>query len=145
LQRHSALIPLSQQHHNGLALCVMASRSLAQDSSSENVSTWCARAVDRFDLELRNHFEMEEELLFPAHPGLLAAQLIAEHRAMEALVARLRSTPTRDVLDEFLELLRRHIRLEENEFFESAQRSIPAAQLQAIGEEINRRAVRICL
>ncbi|MEP7362845.1 MAG: hemerythrin domain-containing protein [Acidobacteriota bacterium] len=145
MQRHSALIPLSQQHHNGLALCVMASRSLAEDASPENLVLWCGRAVERFDGELANHFQLEEEILFPAHPGPLAEQLIAEHRELESFVATLRSAPDRSTLDAFLELLRRHIRLEENEFFESAQRSVPAAQLQSIGEEINRRAVQIRL
>lgn len=145
MQRHSALIPLSQQHHNGLALGVMAARSLAQDPSPQNVAHWCARAVERFEVELVNHFELEEQLLFPAHPGALAEKLIAEHRELEALAAQLRAMPARETLDSFLELLRRHIRLEENEFFESAQRTVPAAQLQSIGEEIDRRAVRICL
>ena len=123
----------------------MARRSLEQDPSPENVAHWCARAVDRFDLELVNHFQLEEELLFPAHAGPLADHLIAEHRALEALIAQLRAAPDRATLDQFLELLRSHIRLEENEFFESAQRSVSAAQLQSIGEEIDRRAVRICL
>lgn len=101
--------------------------------------------MDRYDLELKNHFELEEELLFPAHTGPLADRLIAEHRQLEAFVAQLRETPARETLDSFLELLRSHIRLEENEFFESAQRILSAGQLQAIGEEIDRRAVRICL
>ena len=70
---------------------------------------------------------------------------LALHRALEALIAQLRAAPDRATLDQFLELLRSHIRLEENEFFESAQRSVSAAQLQSIGEEIDRRAVRICL
>ena len=123
----------------------MASRSLAADQSPENVAAWSARAVDRYDLELVNHFELEEELLFPVCAGALADRLINEHRTLEAFVSEMREAPSREVLEKFLELLRNHIRLEENEFFEAAQRTLPAEQLQAIGEEIDRRAVRICL
>jgi len=127
----------------------MARRSLAQDSTPENVARWAARAVERFDVELKNHFDLEEELLFPAHPGPLAERLLAEHRELESLVERLRGgaegEATRETLDAFLELLSAHIRLEENEFFESAQRSLSAELLQSIGAEIDRRAVRVCL
>ena len=36
--RDPILVPLSHQHHNGLALCVMTRRSLAADSSAQNVA-----------------------------------------------------------------------------------------------------------
>ena len=124
---------------------MLAERSLKEDSSSENIRKWAAKAVDRYEVELVNHFEMEEQLLFPAHPGELAQRLIGEHRQMESFVERLRSEPDRSVLENFLQLLRSHIRLEENEFFESAQRSVPAEELRRIGAEIDRRAVRVCL
>ena len=110
-----------------------------------HVRKWAAKAVDRYEVELSNHFELEEQLLFPAHPGELAQRLIGEHRQLEAFVERLRDEPTPAVLEKFLELLRSHIRLEENEFFESAQRSVAADELRRIGAEIDRRAVRVCL
>ena len=63
--RDPSLIPLSHQHHNGLALCVMTRRSLAADSSAENIAKLARRAIDRYEVELVNHFEMEEQVLFP--------------------------------------------------------------------------------
>jgi hemerythrin-like domain-containing protein len=145
LLRDPALVPLSHQHHNGLALCVLAERALREDSSEENVRRWAAKAVDRYEIELSNHFELEEQLLFPAHPGDLAARLAAEHRELERHIGELRGAPSRATLDAFLALLRAHIRTEENEYFESAQRAIGPGDLHRIGEEIARRAVRVCL
>ena len=93
--RDPSLIPLSHQHHNGLALCVMTRRSLAADSSAQNVAKLARRAIDRYELELVNHFEIEEQVLFPAcGPMPLIAELIAEHRMMEGLIAQLRTAPT---------------------------------------------------
>jgi hemerythrin-like domain-containing protein len=146
MRRDASLIPLSHQHHNGLALCVMTRRSLAQDTSPENIARLARRAIDRYELELVNHFEIEEQVLFPlCGPMPLVAELIAEHRAMEAFIPRLRTAPTADLLEQFCRLLSTHIRREENELFEQIQQSLARDVLDRAGVEIDRRAVRICL
>ena len=68
-----------------------------------------------------------------------------EHRAIEALVTELRMAPSAAVLEQFCALLSGHIRKEESELFEQIQRDIPREVLDRTGEEIDRRAVRICL
>uniref|UniRef100_Q01UY9 Hemerythrin HHE cation binding domain protein n=1 Tax=Solibacter usitatus (strain Ellin6076) TaxID=234267 RepID=Q01UY9_SOLUE len=144
--RDSSLIPLSHQHHNGLALCVLTRRSLAADASLANIARLAKRAIDRYELELVNHFEIEEQVLFPAcgtHP--LVESLVAEHRALEALIARLRESPSAALLEDFCALLSAHIRREERELFEHIQRTLPADVLLSLGAEIDRRAVRLCL
>jgi hemerythrin-like domain-containing protein len=144
--RDASLIPLSHQHHNGLALCVMTRRSLAADGTSANVAKLARRATDRYELELVNHFEIEEQVLFPAcGPMPLIAQLLAEHRMIEGLIAQLRTTPTGALLEQFCALLSGHIRREESELFEQIQRVLPREVLDRAGSEIDRRAVRICL
>ena len=144
--RDPSLIPLSHQHHDGLALCVLVRRSLAADSSPENLLKLAKRAIDRYELELVNHFEIEEQVLFPAcGPMPLIVELLAQHRAIESFIAQLRTTPSVTLLEEFCELLSRHIRLEENDLFEQAQRALTRDVLDRIGSEIDRRAVRVCL
>jgi hemerythrin-like domain-containing protein len=146
MRRDASLIPLSHQHHNGLALGVLTRRSLAADASPENLARLARRVVDRYELELSNHFAIEEEVLFPACPETALVELLArEHRVMEGLVAQLRQSPSKAVLEEFCAMLARHIRREESELFEQAQRTLPRATLERIGREIDRRAVRICL
>jgi len=144
--RDPSLIPLSQQHHNALALCVLTRRSLAADASSENLAKLAKRVIDRYELELVNHFEIEEQVLFPlCGPLPIVAELIAEHRAIEALVERVRTEPSAALLEEFCGLLSGHIRREENQLFEQVQRSLPRDVLDQAGAEIDRRAVRVCL
>ena len=144
--RDRSLIPRSQQHHNGLSLCVLTERSLREDSSSANVAKLARKAIDRYELELANHFEIEESILFPAIENhALVPGLIAEHRQLEALIGRLREGPTTALLLEFTALLRTHIRREENELFGDIQRLLPRELLDSLGKEIDARAVRICL
>jgi len=117
--RDPSLIPLSHQHHNGLALCVMMQRSLEKDGSSENVATWTQKAIDRYELELVNHFEIEEQVLFPAcGPMPIIPELLLEHRLVEGLITKLRTQPSAAVLEQFCAVLTAHIRREENELFE---------------------------
>jgi hemerythrin-like domain-containing protein len=144
--RDRSLIPLSQQHHNGLSLCVLTERSLGEDASAANVAKLARKAIDRYELELLNHFEMEETILFPevaGHP--LVPGLISEHRQLEALISRMRDEPSSAVLLEFTALLRTHIRREENELFQDIQRLLPRETLDSLGKEIDAKAVRICL
>jgi hemerythrin-like domain-containing protein len=143
--RDPTLVPLSHQHQHGLALCVMTDRSLAADGSQKNVAKLAQRCVDRYEVELTNHFEVEEQVLFPAAPSRLTEELIAEHRQLETMIERLRTTPSAGVLTEFTALLRRHIRREENELFEQMQRDVPRETLDAVGQEIERKVVRVCL
>ena len=144
--RDASLIPLSHQHHNGLALCVMTRRSLAANSSPGDVAKLARRATDRYELELANHFEIEEQVLFPACGEMpLVRELVAEHRRIEGLIAQLRTAPTGALLEEFCALLAAHIRREENELFEEIQRSLPREVLDRAGSEIDRRVVRVCL
>ncbi|HUA63277.1 MAG TPA: hemerythrin domain-containing protein [Verrucomicrobiae bacterium] len=144
--RDKALVPLSHQHHNGLALCVLTRRAMAADGSTENLGRLGRRIGERYDLELANHFEIEEQVLFPlCGPKPLVAELIAEHRQLETLVAEVRERPAVERLEEFCALLSSHIRREENELFEEVQREAPRAELDRAGEEIDRRAIRVCL
>lgn len=144
--RDPALIPLSHQHHNGLAFCVLTRRALAQDVSPENIARLARRAIDRYELELANHFEIEEQVLFPVCGEMaLIGELVREHRALEGLIAELRAAPSADVLEQFCALLSTHIRREEYELFEEIQGTLTRETLDRAGAEIDRRAVRICL
>jgi hemerythrin-like domain-containing protein len=143
--RDPSLIPLSHQHHNGLVLCLLIERSLRKDASCDNIGQLARKVIDRYELELTNHFEIEESILFPAIESPLIIGLMAEHRRIEALIGSLRAEPTATLLLEFTALLRTHIRREENELFEEIQRRVPREQLDSLGKKIDTKAVRICV
>ena len=148
--RHKSLHPLSHQHHNGLALCVLLERSLAADRSDANLARLAAKVWDRFELELVNHFSLEEDLLFPAilaelGPSPLVTSLVAEHRLMEQMAHSLRVLSSEKALLAFAVLLRTHIRREESELFEQTQGCLSPETMERLGAEFESRAVRVCL
>jgi len=143
--RDPSLIPLSHQHHNGLSLCVLTERSLKEDASPDNVAKLARKAIDRYEIELANHFQIEEEILFPACESALTAELRAEHRALEGLIGTLRTAPAAAVLTQFTSLLRGHIRKEENDLFEAIQKDVSRETLDALGRKIEEKVIRVCL
>ncbi len=146
--RDRNLIPLSHQHHNGLALCVLTERSLRADRSAANLRRLARRCVERYEAELANHFDIEETILFPILPDSLqeiVTELLAEHRRLEELVGHLRQKESEDDLRDFCNLLRRHIRREESDLFQRAQLLLPKDLLETAGEEIDRLAVHVCI
>ena len=148
--RDRSLVPLSHQHHNGLAFCVLTERSLAGSASEANVAKLARYAIDRYEIELTNHFDLEEGTLFPAIRDELGDlplvhELVAEHRKIEALIEMLRHTPSQRTLHELVTLLRSHIRREENELFQEVQKRLSREGLDRIGAVLDERAVRVCL
>jgi len=130
--RDPSLVPLSHEHQHALALCVLIDRSTA------DVDIQARTIVDQFDSEMRSHFEVEERVLFPAAAAIPAAhdlvqELIAEHRRMTSMVDVLRRTGDRGIIAEFTDVLRRHVRKEENSLFEEVQRSLSREQLDRLG------------
>ncbi len=143
--RHPSLVPLSHQHHDALALCVRIERGLRDDPSPEKAAELSRKAGDLFELELRNHFDLEERLLFPAiqkhlGPLTLVEELIDEHRQLEGLIGRLPAA-----LPEFAAALSAHIRREEAELFEDIQSRLPADCLKELERAFTAEAVRVCL
>ena len=148
--RDPALVPLSQQHHTALAFCVLTERALRSDRSPETVAKLAEKAIDRYEIELTNHFAIEEQILFPLIERELGkspaiGDLIADHRALAHMIDVMRTEPSDVLLESFCAKLRGHIRREENELFEDIQRHLPALSLAAAGKEIDARVVRVCL
>ncbi len=126
-QRHKSLIPLSRDHYEGLLLSqqIRADRIMMNGWPSDPIDR--ARFVARFyDEHLKTHFAAEEESLFPLFTSHvpqgshLVGELVAEHRIMEQFVSRFAKADSLTVLkelNEFAELLERHIRKEERQLF----------------------------
>jgi hemerythrin-like domain-containing protein len=141
--RDPSLIPLSHEHQHALALCVLVERGLAADPDAAGLQLQVQNIVGQFDSEMRKHFELEEQILFPVagtFPSLtnLVSELEGEHRHMRRLVEALRSAPQKEIALEFSNLLRRHVRKEESVLFEEAQRVFSREQIETVGDLLRR-------
>jgi len=150
--RHPSLHPLSHQHQHGLALTVLIDRGL-RDQPGPGKTAELADKVQRMaEIELKGHFQVEEEVLFPSVRSALDSaeiidELISQHRELQGLVERLSAAPEQErsgILTEFGQLLARHIRLEERELFEQIQKQLSEDQIEALGREIDAQVQRVC-
>ena len=146
-KRHPALIPLSHDHHHGLALALRCRKhALGQLNPGDPASIEaCAAEASRFFNEnLTAHFEAEETVLFPlmaAHEECreLVAKLESEHREFRRMVAPATDPGgQRKFLFDFGDLLEQHIRSEERKLFPAFETLVPAADAERAGREIKR-------
>ncbi len=134
VERIAALQPLSEDHHHGLVLALKARRAAAGVPGYDPQTQW--REIERrFADELEPHFRIEESVLAPLlrkhGETALVERLLAEHAQLRALVSRTHDRRA-SALDRFGETLERHIRFEERELFEIAQRVLRPDELTAV-------------
>jgi len=130
MKRDTALRELSSEHHAGLVLVRRIRRQTAATSAAAR-ARW-AEVVERFAAELEPHFRKEEAGLLPALQAAgetaLVERTLNDHAAMRQLVAGGGAAD----LPRFARLLEEHIRFEEKELFEAAQRRLGAEQLAGL-------------
>ena len=146
-KRHPALIPLSHDHHHGLALALRCRKhALGQLNPGDPAAMEaCAtEAAHFFSENLQTHFEAEETVLFPlmtAHEESreLVIRLEREHRKFRKMIARSSDAAgRRKFLFDFGDLLEQHIRSEERQLFVAFETYIPEADAERAGLEIKR-------
>jgi len=150
--RDPSLHPLSHQHQHGLALCVLIERGLKADRSEKKAEELSRKVAAAWDVELKGHFQVEEEVLFPTVEPFLVSkavvgELIEQHRALEALIRKINeaSGPERiEPLIEFGQLLSAHIRLEERQLFEEIQARLSDDKMASLGKRIDENVQRLC-
>lgn len=146
-KRHPSLVPLSHDHHHGLALALRCRKhALGQLNPGDQASLedCAAEVVQFFEAALLPHFEAEEKVLFTLLSGhdqcrSLVGELQNEHREF-----RERFSPTKKPIElrKFLfdigDLLERHIRREERVLFPMFEELIQADEAEWAGLEIKR-------
>src|SRR5262245_58299197 len=144
LKRHAALVPLSRDHHGALVQARALRLAAGQPAPAREF-------LDFYERELRGHIGDEERALLPlgrrADPAA-AERVLAEHRELEGLVARIRAAleagaGLAEPMADAGQLLDDHVRFEERHFFETLQRALAGSNLEEIGRAIEEsRAAR---
>lgn len=146
-KRHPSLVPLSHDHHHGLALALKCRKhALGQLNPGDQGSLEsCAAEIGRFfEDTLLPHFEAEEKVLFTLLSNRdecrsLVAELRDEHREFrERFSLTDKSIELRKFLFDIGDLLERHIRHEERVLFPLFEELIQADEAERAGLEIKR-------
>jgi len=142
-RRNPLLIPLSHDHHNGLARArdiVLAIDGVVPRDLHELAAESHAFA----HAELLPHFEREEAYLMPPFIAKVGDQdtdvqtFMAEHQQLRALTEALQ-TPGDDVqarLTAWSQALTAHIRFEERTLFGRVQEALSEAELATLGAHL---------
>ena len=145
MKRNPALHTLSHDHHQGLILAQQLKKGAPQykgmPSTLEDKKEY---TISFYKTELVKHFRDEEEILFPSVKNKndeldkKIAEIISEHRKMESLIKDLEKTDQlENVLDEFGQLLEKHIRKEERELFVEIEKSLSEEELVSIADTLS--------
>lgn len=146
--RHRSLIPLSHDHHHGLALALRCRKQALGQMKPAGVGGLRERAEEfrRFvSGSLERHFRAEEQILFPFISSLapesqpLIEELLKEHEQLREYSRRLEEeSAIARLLFDVGDLLERHIRLEERELFPLFENHAAVPETERIGGEMKR-------
>lgn len=144
MKRHPALYTLSHDHHQGLILAQQLKKGAphykGMPSTPEGMKEY---TIAFYKSDLAKHFRDEETILFPSAKrksdkiDRLIAEIISEHRKMEAFIDELKKTgEIEKVMDELGYLLEDHIRKEERELFVEIEMVLSEIELSSISQKI---------
>jgi iron-sulfur cluster repair protein YtfE (RIC family) len=144
--RHPSLIPLSHDHHHGLALALRCRKQALGQLKPMGPAGLRQRANELsefFAANLVAHFRAEEKVLFPlmraAVPGIavMVDELIGQHEQIRKAVPQLEAgTGLAKLIFDLGDLLERHIRKEERELFPLFEQHVEGLKAEAVGSEI---------
>jgi hemerythrin-like domain-containing protein len=139
MKRDPALVSLSHDHHQALAVAQKLRRADAQTADrarSELIAYWEGHG--------RQHFRLEEEILFPAYAGYgdpydpLLARALCDHVAIrrEVDAATGGAGVPISTLHKLGTMISDHVRLEERELFPLIESALPEAELAVVALEL---------
>jgi iron-sulfur cluster repair protein YtfE (RIC family) len=143
---HPSLIPLSHDHHHGLALALRCRKQALGQIKPMGAAGLRERArefVSFCTAHLFAHFRAEEEVLFPLISSAVPAsstiinELVRDHEQIRGAVPQLESgNGLAKLIFDLGDLLERHIRKEERELFPLFDKHVKTAEAEAAGREI---------
>jgi iron-sulfur cluster repair protein YtfE (RIC family) len=145
MKRHSALIPLSQDHHKALLLAQLIKKNAPEyHGLPTDIIGKMNFAKEIYHTELERHFKDEEEFVFPYLKGKdveldnLISEIMNEHIILKDKILSLNDNLNLiDQLDEIGNILGEHVRKEERILFEKAQTILNDAELNIIENKFN--------
>ena len=145
MKRHPALIPLSQDHHQGLLLAQLIKKDAPiYNGLPKDLIGKMNYAKEVYTDDLVQHFKDEEELVFPflkeknKEVDKLISEILNEHILLKQKILALdKNSDLINQLDEIGNLLDGHIRKEERILFEKAQLLLNEEELKMIEKKFD--------
>ena len=144
LKRHDSLVHLSRDHFTGLLLASLLKKDTPVFKGMPHLPKEQAELLKmKFETELRQHFNSEEEILFPFVMGKLPeidrliVELIEEHKTLRQKILALKESDTLvEELNDIGVILEKHIRKEERQLFQLIQESFSEEDLMLLSKKL---------
>jgi hemerythrin-like domain-containing protein len=147
MKRHRSLYPLSSDHHHGL---VEARKLILGGAPAEggNIEALARHFIEFWEGDMQRHFRQEEEIVLPMSEQYVAPdcvevrETLKQHAEIRQLITELnRKLERLDAIEpafvkQLGDLLRDHIRYEENELFPLLEACVPENVLWKINERL---------
>jgi hemerythrin-like domain-containing protein len=153
MKRDPRLVCLSREHHDGLVMSLRIGRE-APEADERVLAELQEDLLQFWEHGLLRHFRAENECLLARlvrHVAIddeLVRRTHEDHLRLEALAADMRDSSETEVrrqaLLRFGEVLREHIRWEEEQLFEVTQRRLRDREMEALGGELEQRLPPVC-
>jgi hemerythrin-like domain-containing protein len=141
VKRHSALIPLSHDHHHGLSEARRLREAPDEDDATRQASV--ERFLRFYSDETMGHFRLEEERVLPlltdcGDPAeTLVIRALLEHQRIRSMAAKVGAAHAtgdadRSLMRQLAELLEHHIRFEERQLFPYLEETTPSSTLDRL-------------
>ncbi len=146
--RHASLVPLSQDHHHGLALalkCRKQALGQIRPMGAEGLRERAREFLVFYESNLVPHFRAEEEVLFPLLRSAVPAseemidELVQNHAQIRQATPQLEAgTGLAKLIFDLGDLLERHIRKEERELFPLFEQHVDREKAEIAGVEMKK-------
>lgn len=137
IKRHTAIQPISREHHQDLLLCWKIRTGFRKGVKAERIKKY----VDWFYGEhVISHFEAEEKFLFPilGKEHVLIQKALTHHRRLNRLFQAEKDLVKN--LHKIEEELEQHVRFEERELFNEIQQKASTEELRIMEELLEEKA-----
>lgn len=141
IKRSVALQPLSREHHDGLLFVWKLRQGLKKGISNERLQDFAAWYWKH---HIRGHFYQEEVLLLPFFPSdhPLVKQLKEDHNYISELLIATDKEPDQYSFGLLCNVIERHIRFEEREFFQYLENTLSKEEMARIHEGLCNHPVK---
>ncbi len=149
MKRSEQLKKLSWEHHDALKFARNVGIGLSSGADLPEVAAYAIYVTDNF---LVPHFGLEERALVSRLSAAqreqeAVRQVLDEHQAFARLrdeIAAAEAEQLPELLGRFRDMLKAHVRLEENHFFPYVEQTLTAEELSQAQAEIDRDHISAC-
>lgn len=143
MKRNENLKTLSWEHHDGLVASFRLKLGLKKSANPEEMVKYIFHI---WESNLEHHFWQEEQTLLNLRiePKYIQ-QMKSEHERFRRLIENLKEDSKNiNIIEEFAELLNKHIRFEERTLYPLVEKEIDSDKLNEIGKFLKEQHIDTC-